>query len=172
MQALEAIKTRRSIRVYKSAPVSEAINKILLECAMAAPSANNLQPWHFVILEDRKIRRAIAEFHPYAAMLRSAPCAIVICGDLDIERDKNYIALDCAAATENLLLAAHALGLGAVWIGIYPRKERMSAISRLIQLPVNILPVAVVAYGYPAEKKESAKRYTENRIHINEWKSS
>jgi len=170
MHALEALKTRRSIRSFKDAPVSEAIKKILLECAMTAPSANNLQPWHFILLNDKKIRRAIADFHPYADMLRTAPGAIVVCGDLDIEKEKNYIALDCAAATQNILLAVHALGLGGVWIGIYPREERMNALARLIHLPAHILPVAVVAFGYPAEKKQPVKRYNEKRVHINRWK--
>ena len=169
MQAIEALKPRRSIRSFKNAPVSEAIKKIILECAMTAPSANNLQPWHFVLLEDKKIRRAIADFHPYADMLRKAPGAIVVCGDLEIEKEKNYIILDCAAATENILLAAHALGLGAVWIGIYPREERMNSLARLIRLPGHILPVAVVALGYPVEEKEPVKRYNKNRIHMNKW---
>lgn len=170
MQALEALKTRRSVRNFKDAPVSDPIKKILLECAMNAPSANNLRPWHFVLIDDRKILRAIAEFHPYAAMLLKAPGAIVICGDLDLEKEKNYLALDCAAATENILLAAHAVGLGGVWVGIFPREERMSALASLIQLPAHILPIAVVAFGYPAEIKEHHHKFDERRIHINRWK--
>jgi nitroreductase len=170
MQAIEAIKTRRSVRTFKEAPVADALIKILLESAMNAPSANNLQPWHFVLLTDKKVRQSVTDFHPYAKMLPDAAGAIVICGDSNIEKEKGYIALDCAAATENILVAAHALGLGAVWIGIYPREERMTKLSQLIQLPAHILPIALVAFGYPAEIMKTVNRFDEKRIHINQWK--
>jgi nitroreductase len=171
MQALEALRTRRSIRSYKTSPVSDAVKNILLECAMSAPSANNLRPWYFILLNDKKIRYSIAKFHPFAKMLRKAPGAIAVCGNLDIENEKNYLALDCAAATENILLAAHALGLGAVWIGIYPREERITALSQILQLPAHILPISVVAYGYPSEKKGPLKRFDEKRIYFDRWGS-
>jgi nitroreductase len=169
MEAIEAIRTRRSIRSFKQAAVSDSIKKLLLEAAMSAPSANNLRPWYFIELNEKKLRIEISDFHPNAEMLNQAPGAIAICGDTRIEKNINYIALDCAAATENMLLAAHALGLGAVWVGIYPREERMTQLGKILSLPEHIVPVSIVAFGYPAEKKSAQARYDESRVYINRW---
>jgi nitroreductase len=169
MEAIEALRTRRSIRSFKEGTVSDSVIKLILEAAMSAPSANNLRPWQFVSLTEKKLRLKVRDFHPHAEMLKHAPGAIAICGDSNIEKDLNYIALDCAAATENMLLAAHALGLGAVWIGIYPREDRMTHLSEILRLPKHIVPVSIVAFGYPAEKKAALNHYDESRIYTNYW---
>src|SRR5512142_911151 len=108
MDALEAILTRRSVRRYTPEPIAEELLHELLDAAMHAPSAGNEQPWHFVVVTDRETLAAIPRFHPYAVMLRQAPAAIVVCGDPTLEKYHGYWVQDCAAATENLLLAAHA----------------------------------------------------------------
>ncbi|MBN1261068.1 MAG: nitroreductase family protein [Anaerolineae bacterium] len=169
MDALENIMTRRSIRRYQDELISEDIVTQLLQAAMAAPSAGNQQPWHFVVIDDRALLDAIPEFHPYAQMLREAPLAIMICADLQNERHSGYWVQDCSAATQNLLLAAHALGLGAVWLGCYPREDRIAGLQNLFKLPESIVPLCVVSIGHPAEEKGPANRYNLERVHRNGW---
>ena len=167
MDALEAIFTRRSIRAYTSEPVSEEDLKVILEAAMNAPSASNRQPWHFIVVDDRSKLDALMEVHPYSKMLAQAPLAIVVCGDTKVS--SSYWQQDCSAATENLLLAARALGLGTVWLGVYPREDRVNGISRIFQLPAHVKPLAVVAVGHPAEEKGRVDRWQEERVHRNQW---
>ncbi len=169
MDAMEALLTRRSIRQYAPEPVPDQIIRKLLEAAMSAPSAGNEQPWQFVIITDRKLLDAIPAFHPYADMLRHAPVAVLVCGDRRLERYEGYWAQDCAAATQNLLLAAHAEGLGAVWVGIYPGEERVARMQRLLRLPPEVVPLALVPLGRPAERVPPAARYDASRIHRNGW---
>lgn len=169
MEAMEAILTRRSIRKYAPNPVPDTIVKQLLQAAMSAPSAGNEQPWQFVVITERSLREEIAGFHPYAGMLREAPLAILVCGDLDLQQFKGNWVLDCAAATQNLLLAAHALGLGAVWVGVYPETERMEDLKKLLHLPQHIIPLALVPVGYPAESPPPEDRYDTTRVRYNRW---
>ena len=169
MEALEAILTRRSIRKYTDEPVPEELVKSLLEAAMNAPSARNTQSWHFIVVTDKKILNKVPSVHPFSDMLRHAPLAILVCGDKDIEPNDDYINENCCAATENILLAAHASGLGAVWLGVFPRKERVEGLTRLFNLPQNIVPVSMISIGYPAEKKSKENRFKQTRIHYNNW---
>ncbi len=169
MEAMEAILSRRSIRKYSSQPVSEGVVKSLLEAAMSAPSAGNQQPWHFIVVTDRTILNQIPAFHPYAEMLKEAPVAIAVCGDIELQKYKGYWVQDCSAATENILLAAHSKGLGAVWLGIYPREKRIAGIRKLLGIPETVMPLCVIAIGYPAEEKPPAKRFLPDRIHYNKW---
>jgi nitroreductase len=138
METLTAIQTRRSIRKYQDRPVPDALVEKLLAAAMSAPSARNGQPWHFVVIDDRSILAEIARLCPNAKMAEHAPLAILVAGDLDLEGSPGYWVVDCAAAVQNLLLAAHALGLGAVWTGVYPGQERMERLGRLAGLPERI----------------------------------
>ncbi|OGU55279.1 MAG: NADH dehydrogenase, partial [Ignavibacteria bacterium RBG_13_36_8] len=149
--------------------ISDDLVTQLLEAAMYAPSARNEQPWHFIVIDDRKILGQIPSIHPYAEMLREAPLAILVCGDKKIEKSVEYIAIDCAAATQNILLASHELGLGSCWLGVYPRESRMKGLSELFTLPQNIIPISLVAVGYPAEKKETPERFIRERVHLNGW---
>ncbi len=169
MDILEALHTRRSIRQYQDRAVPGELIDRLLRAAMAAPSARNAQPWHFVVLDDRKLLDAIPKFAPNAPMVRSAPAAILVCADVRLELSPGYWPVDCAAATQNLLLAAHGLGLGAVWCGIYPREERMAGFRRLLDLPNDVQPHSLVVLGYPAEHPPSQDRYRPDRVHRNAW---
>jgi nitroreductase len=166
---MDYILTRRSVRAYTTQPVSDESVTQLLKAAMAAPSAGNQQPWHYVVVRDRAQLEAIASASPYAGMTREAQVAVVVCGDLDLDVRDGFWVQDCSAATENLLLAAHALGLGAVWLGFYPREERVQALRRLLGAPDNIVPFAVVPAGYPAEHPAPADRFDVRRIHFDRW---
>jgi len=169
MEALEAIFSRRSIRQYQSRTVSSEQIETLLKAAMSAPSAGNQQPWHFVVMQERAILNEIPKIHPHSKMLPEAPLGILVCGDLNLERYQHYWMIDCSAATENLLLAAHALGLGAVWLGVYPVEERVTQIRQLLHLSENIVPFSLIAIGYPAEEKPPANRFDPNRVHWEKW---
>ena len=169
MDAMEAILTRRSIRAYTDEPVGADEVERLLEAAMAAPSAGNQQPWQFVVIDDRRTLDAIPKFHEYSAMLSRAPVAVAVCGDLRAAKMPEYWEQDCSAATENLLLAAHAMGLGAVWLGIHPEGDRVAKLSELLALPEGVVPLCVVALGRPAEAKGPADRYDAARVHRNRW---
>ncbi len=167
MDALEMLFTRRSIRKYTSEAVSEEDVKTILEAAMNAPSANNRQPWHFVVVDQRDKLNAITKVHPYSQMLKQAPLAVVVCGDTTISA--SYWQQDCAAATENLLLAARALGLGTVWLGVYPQEDRANDIGKLFDLPDHVKPLCVIAVGHPAEEKGRVERYKAGKVHRNGW---
>ena len=169
MDTIKAIMTRRSIRRFKERSVEEKKIEVLLRAAMQAPSGHNYQPWHFIVITERGILSVIPEFHEYAKMLHQAPAAIMVCGDMRIEGSIEYINTDCSAATENLLLAAHDLGLGAVWLGIYPRERRVQEIRRLLEIPRHIIPISLVALGYAAEEKEPEDRFRPERVHRNRW---
>jgi nitroreductase len=133
---------------------------------MAAPSASNAQPWHFVVVSDRRQLDALAAVLTNGQMLRQAPLAIVVCGE---PARSDYWVQDCSAATENILLAAHALGLGGVWLGVYPRADRVTAVSEVADLPAHIIPLCVLSLGFPAEEKAPADRYNEARVHRERW---
>ena len=169
MDAMDAILKRRSIRKYTKQPIPDKIIKELLEAAVSAPSADNQQPWHFIIIDDRKIFKEIPKFHPNAKMLKDADKAILVCGDLSLEKFKGYWILDCSAATENILIAAHAKGLGACWLGIYPREERIVGMKKLLSIPEHVVPLSLISLGFPTEKKTSEDRYNSSRIHHNRW---
>jgi nitroreductase len=169
MDTLTAIMTRRSIRKYLPKPVPDDLVQKVLAAGMNAPSAGNQQPWQFVVVNERTALDAIAEILPHGKMLNQAPLAIVVCGDLSVEKHKGYWVQDCSAATQNMLLAAHDLGLGAVWLGVYPREDRMKGIAALLKVPEHIIPFCMVAMGWPAEKIEAVKRYAETKVHHNSW---
>jgi nitroreductase len=169
MDALEAIHARRSIRKYEDRPVPEEFVRELLSAAMAAPSARNAQPWQFVVIDDRRLLGLIGRRFPNAHMAAAAPMGILVCGDLDLELSTGYWVVDCAAATQNLLLAAHALGLGAVWTGVYPREERMEGLAELVGLPENVKAHGLVLVGFPAEQPAPQQRYRPERVRRNRW---
>ncbi len=169
MDAIQAILTRRSIRKYAPQPVPDTLIAEILTAAMSAPSAGNQQPWQFVVIADRRLREEIPTFHPYAQMVPGAAVAIVVCGDLRLESYKGYWVQDCSAATQNLLLAAHARGLGAVWVGIYPKEERVQRLQKLLGLPPHVIPLALVPMGFPAERVPPATRFDPSRVHRDRW---
>lgn len=169
MNTLEGIFTRRSIRKYTDKEITSDQVEMIIKAGMYAPSASNQQPWHFIVINDRKILNKIAEVHPYAKMLTQAQLAILVCGDENLELSKGYWVVDCSASTQNMLLAVHELGLGAVWLGIHPREERKNEIRKIFNLPVNIQPMSLISIGYPAEEKEMPERFKPERIHYNAW---
>ena len=140
MGTMESILSRKSIRQYTPKPVSREVINEILHAAMSAPSAGNERPWHFIVLTERAMLDEIPKFHPYSAMLKQAGVAILVCGDETLEKHKGYWVLDCAAATENVLLAVHARGLGAVWCGVYPTEDRVLNLQNLLKLPGHIVP--------------------------------
>lgn len=169
MDTLEAIYTRRSVRDFKSDPISEADLHDLLRAGMQAPSARNEQPWHFIVIDDTDLLHAIPEFHPASKMLLDAPLAILVCSDRDLEVKRASWLADCSAATQNILLAAHAKGLGAVWLGIFPDAERVLGMQSLLDMPKEVRPVALVAIGHPASVPEPVDRFKPERVHHNRW---
>ncbi len=164
---IQTIFSRRSIRKYADRPVSEIDIQTLLEAAMAAPSASNQKPWHFIVVDEREALEQLGEAHPYAKMLFEAPLCIAVCGDASIS--KHYWPQDCSAATENLLLAATALGLGAVWLGVYPNDDRIESVRRILVLPANVYPLNLVSIGHPAEAKEPRTQFDRSRVHRGRW---
>lgn len=165
----DQIMTRTSVRSYTSQHVEPGKIDTLLHAAMAAPSAVNRQPWRFVVVEDTTTLNAIATTTPNARMAAQAPLAIVVCGDMnsyqaDEDVLRQFWIQDASAATENLLLAAHALGLGAVWTGLYPSEERCDAIAQLLSLPENITPLCTIVIGYPAETPEPKDKWKPENV--------
>jgi nitroreductase len=166
---IDALLKRRSIRRYSNKPVDKSEIRLMLKAGMYAPSARNEQPWHFIVIDDRGILDKIRKVHPYASMLSGAALAILVCGDENLELSKGYWPVDCSAATQNILLAAYDLGLGAVWLGVYPRQERQSAINKIFELPSNVQAFSLISIGHPAEEKGVPDRFKEDRIRWNEW---
>ncbi len=166
---MDTIRKRRSIRKYTAQLVPQDLVDRLLEAAMSAPSAGNEQPWEFIVIADRSVLQAITTIHPYSQMLREAPLAIVVCGNLEHEKYPGFWVEDCSAATENILLEAEESGLGGVWLGVYPRDDRVRSLSELLKLPASVIPLSLVAIGYPAEKKTPADRFNVSRVHLNSW---
>ncbi len=168
-EGLELLVTRRSVRKYTDEAVSDEDVEKLLRTAMAAPSAGNEQPWHFVVIRDRHTMRRIMEVHSYSSMLDHAPLCVAVLAELALEKYEGYWVQDTSAATQNLLLAAHALGLGAVWLGVYPVKEREEGIREILGLPEGVECLSLVAVGHPAEHPGPADRYDPSRIHHETW---
>jgi nitroreductase len=166
---MNAIYKRRSIRKYTSKEVPDEKLLEFVKAGMNAPSAGNQQPWRFVIVTERSILDKIPDVHPYASMLKEAPAAILVCGDLDLESHKGYWVQDCAACTENILLEIADQGFGGVWLGVYPREDRVEGLRKLLNIPENVVPLALIAVGYPAEQKPPKNEFDKSRIRYNSW---
>ena len=168
---LDNIATRASVRQFTDQPVPDAVMEEILRAGMAAPSAVNKQPWAFVVVTEPERIAALNEVHPYAN-LKTATAAVIVCGDMDkaLEgRAREYWVQDCSAVTENILLAAHALGLGAVWCGVYPSPDRVAAVSEVLGLPGSIVPLNIVTMGYPASEVQPKDKWDPARIHYQQW---
>ena len=166
---MDNIMTRRSIRKFSDKPVSDEQIESILRAAMASPSAGNMQPWQFIVIKDREILDKVPEIHQYAKMALESPIAILVCCDTSKKVREGFWIQDCSAASQNILLAAHALGLGAVWCGIYPNEERTKDFQKLLEMPDYVYPVNIIPIGYPAEQKEPSNRFDEERIHHDRW---
>jgi len=169
--AIENIMTRTSIRKYKDQPVEQEKIDIMLKAAMAAPTALNLQPWHFIVIDDKNTLKLLSGQQP-----NNAPLMIAVCGDTNKTtmpdgkgKLPDFWVQDVSAATENLLLAAHAQGLGAVWTGVYPVMERVAEVANVLNCPENIIPLAVVRIGYPDESPKPKDKFKQENISYNKF---
>jgi len=165
-ERLSFIFARRSVRRYQDEPVSDQDIRALLEAAMAAPSANNSRPWHFVAVTDREVLEALAARHPYGKMLPRAGLCIAVCADPSLSAWWEH---DCSAAVENILIAAAALGLGGVWLGVCGRAEREEAVREILHIPEKISVLCLVSIGHPAETPEPRTQYDRARVHHGRW---
>jgi nitroreductase len=170
MELYEGLFTRRSIRKYMGDKINDEHIISMVKAGMYAPSANNKRPWHFIIVDDHQILEKIMAIHPYSAMLAEASHAVVVCGDEHLQNGPLYYPLDCSAATQNILLAAHAMGYGAVWLGVYPRAERIKEVSKLFGLPGHIVPVSIISIGVASKFPEKQPdRFEPEKIRYNNW---
>ena len=169
MKLMEAVLKRRSIRQFTDRPIAQDDLNTLLRAAMMAPTARNCQEWEFVVVRNKETFKKMMHVHPYAKMLEQADCAIIVCGNTQREHAPGYWMADCGAATQNILLAATSLGIGSVWLGVYPNEERMKGLAALLGLPDYVKPLNIIALGYPAEKKEEVGRFDPAKIHTEKW---
>jgi nitroreductase len=168
---LHFIFSRRSVRKFENRKIPVDMFKDLFEAAMAAPSAVAKDPWHFILVQERTTLDTIVKILPNAQMLRQAPAAVVVCGDINKANlnEVSYMLQDLSAAVENILLAATALGLGSCWLGMHPRPDRMDGIRNLFSLPENIIPMCGIALGWPAENPGPRTRFNPERVHLEQW---
>ena len=171
---LENIHSRKSVRKYmEGKSVSKEDLLTLVKAGMAAPSAKNIQPWEFIIISDRAVMSSLAEQLPYAKMLTQAPAAIVPCGNMDFAPTDTKLPLlwylDCAMASQNILLAAEAMGLGAVYTAAYPYEDRMNAVSSALSLSKNIIPLCVIPVGYPVGDEKPKDKWKEEKVRWEKW---
>lgn len=170
MEALKTILTRRSVRSFTSQLIDDEIIENILQAAMSAPSASNEQPWHFMVIRDRKLLDKIPEVHQHSMMCAQAPLAIIPCVDMAQEKYRDFWVQDMSAAAENILLAVRALGLGAVWLGVYPNKDRNNGLRKLLNLPESVVPFCIIPIGYTtAQQTEATERYKKDRVHYDKW---
>jgi nitroreductase len=163
---LDMIKKRRSIRKYTDQAVTDEQVRQLLEAAMAAPSGSNVQSWEFIVVRDPDLKKQLAQTHTWSSMAADAAAVFVVCGD---ERASDHWVKDASAATENLLLAATALNLGGVWVGIHPYPDREIHLRRVLDIPEGIRVLCLVPVGHPAESKPPRTQYKESKVHYEGW---
>lgn len=170
MELLEGLLTRRSVRLYDpNQKVDSVLIGQILNAAMHAPSAMNKQPWHFIVVDKPAMLQKLEDIHPYAAFLKDAGTAIVLCVDEKQAYD-GFGPTDACLAGQNILLAAHGLGLGTCWCGVYPEEKKMCDFAQVLNLPKGVSPIALIALGYPAETpKQPENRYQSSKIHANTW---
>ena len=166
---LDVIYGRRSIRKYKNKPIEDEKLTEVMRAAMYAPSAMNKQPWRYIVCKDRNTLDAIQKIHPYSAMLKTAPCCIIVCGDIVHEYAEGSYIQDCAASAQTILLAAKSLSLGTCWLGIYPDKQRQEKFKEYFGMPENIKPFCAIAIGYPDEDITMPNRFDKSKIHTERW---
>lgn len=168
---IENIMTRTSIRQFTDKPVANDILDNIVKAGMAAPSAVNAQPWAFVVVTEKTMLDSLNAVHPYSN-LKTATAAIIVCGNMEkaLEGEgREYWVQDCSAATENILLAAHAYGLGAVWCGVYPVQKRVKAVQGVLGMPETIVPLNIITMGYPAENPEPKDKFNTENIRYQKW---
>lgn len=172
-ETIRDIMNRRSIRRYKDTPVDKETIEVLLKAGVAAPSASNRQPWEIIVVTRQETRERLAQAHPYARMVPQAPVCLIVCGNRERfypeQELQDYWAQDCSAVTENILVAAQSLGLGTVWCGVFPRRERVSAVAEILGLPDGIIPMNLIALGHPDEDPQVKDKWVPERVHWEGW---
>lgn len=166
---MDATATRLHVRRYTNRAVDEESVRALLQAAMAAHSEGDQRPWHFVVIEDLATRVRIVETDPAAHIVVQAPVVILVCGDQALQKHAGFWVQDCAAATQNILIKAHCLGLGAMWFAVYPVEGRVQNIRRILNLPPSVIPFSFTSVGYPAEHNGLKCQYTASRVHFERW---
>ncbi len=172
--ALECIMTRASVRSYTDKQVDDSTVTKILRAGMAAPTAANQQPWRFVVVTDQALKDSITSAFEYTKMVEACSFAVIVCGDMDNlfdgdEPEGGFWVEDCSAASENMLLAAHALGVGGVWCGIYPLKDREAKLRAILNLPSSLTPLNVMAFGYPSKPVSPKEKWDPSKIHYNSF---
>ena len=180
--ALDVIMSRTSIRSFTGDPVSQEQLETILKAGMAAPTAMNSQPWRFVVVTDKETINKVFASGFRGEMFTQAGAVIVVCGQStqmrkpfgqpdapETEQPNMFWYEDCSAAAENILLAAHALGLGAVWTAGYPAMERVVPIADALGVPANVIPLCIIPVGVPAENPEPKDKWNPDNIHWNKW---
>lgn len=168
---IENIMTRTSVRSFTGQPVGSDTLDVLVKAGMAAPTAQNSQPWAFVVVTEQEVLDSLMSGHPYSH-LQTAAAAIVVCGDMERAIEgvgRDYWIQDCSAATENILLAAHAYGLGAVWCGVYPNPDRIPEVKRVLALPDAIMPLNIITLGHPASDNAPKDKWNPSNVHYQQW---
>ena len=167
---MDTLLTEMKIGSYSNQAVCPEFVRKLLLAAMAASSAGDQRPWHFVVVRDQATRKQMADFlQPFAHMLPQAPVAILVCGDPTLQKHAGFWVQDCAAAMQNILIESRAQCLGAVWLRIYPVEGRVQNLRKLLDLPPHVVPFAITPVGYPVDKSEPKCRYDESRVHFDRW---
>lgn len=169
MDVMTAIMERRSVRSFTEQPVTDVQVEQILRAGMNAPSAGNAQPWEFVVIRNKETLTKITTINEYAAFAPSASVGILACGNLSLEKFKGYWVQDVSAAVENMLLAVHGLGLGAVWTGIYPMQDRVIAFQRLVNTPDEVIPLGLIVIGHTQSMPQPVSRFKPERIHNDTW---
>ena len=169
MDVITAIKSRKSIRRFTTEPVDDKILNTILTAGLQAPAAKNKRPCHLVVVREKTMLATLASHNPNARMLSDAACAIIVCGDRNVEGMREFLYADCAAASQNILLSAHGLGLGAVWCGVAMNSDWKKLNVEGLKLPVKVEPISVIALGYPGESKKEEDRWNTGKVHFDKW---
>lgn len=166
---MNSIFERCSIRRYQDKPIEKEKVDLILKAAFCAPSAKNAQPWEFLVIQDKATIETMSTFTPYSRPLKGASMGMVVCANLNRNNMIDFCEQDCAAATQNMLLQAHELGIGSVWIGVYPMEERVKLVKDYFKLEEHIVPLWMIAFGYPDEKGNIKDKFNLDYIHYEKW---
>ncbi|MFA8300980.1 MAG: nitroreductase family protein [Hyphomicrobiales bacterium] len=168
---IDIIHKRKSVRHFTNQKIEKHLLETVIKAGMAAPTAINIQPWAFIAIDDRQTLDELGEVLPYAKMIFDSPAAIVVCGDLNkaYQKKPEYWIQDCSAATQNILLAAESLGLGAVWTAAYPEMDRVEHVQKILNLPESIIPLNVIPIGYSTGQDKPKDKWKPENLHWQKW---
>jgi len=169
MDFFEAITTRHSVRKYTGEKLTQVEWDMVFKAGFSAPSAHNLQPWHFIRIDQVDKLEELAQAHPYAKMLPQAGGAILVCADIAVQEYIGFAVEDCSAVMQNMLVTLNGLGLGGLWIGVYPIEELIDTMRKIFSLPENILPIGIIAVGHKVASRKPIDKYNPEKIHVNGW---